>query len=84
MFRKAGKKWMISLFRKHGMMNPVNKNFQFWQNENHPVLLNNPVIFQQKVDYVHQNPVRAGLVDEPQHYVYSSAHPLCPVKLNEW
>lgn len=81
--QESRKEWMLALFRKHGLMNPVNKNFQFWQNENYPVVLDNPVIFQQKLDYVHQNPVRAGLVDEPQHYVYSSAHPLGPIKLDE-
>jgi hypothetical protein len=28
---------------------------------------------QQKVDYIHNNPVRNGLVDLPEHYCYSSA-----------
>ena len=27
----------------------------------------------QKVDYIHMNPVAAGIVDEPEHYVFSSA-----------
>lgn len=27
----------------------------------------------QKVNYIHQNPVRAGLCDEPEDYLYSSA-----------
>ena len=28
---------------------------------------------QQKLDYIHQNPVKAGYVAEPEHYLYSSA-----------
>jgi putative transposase len=28
---------------------------------------------QQKLDYIHNNPVAAGLVDEPEFYKYSSA-----------
>jgi len=27
----------------------------------------------QKQDYIHNNPVKAGIVDEPQDYLYSSA-----------
>lgn len=30
-------------------------------------------MFQQKVDYIHFNPVRRGLVEEPQDWKYSSA-----------
>jgi hypothetical protein len=28
---------------------------------------------QQKLDYIHRNPVEAGWVTEPEHYLYSSA-----------
>lgn len=27
----------------------------------------------QKLDYLHNNPVTAGIVYQPEHYVYSSA-----------
>jgi putative transposase len=27
----------------------------------------------QKIDYIHENPVRAGLVEYPEHYIHSSA-----------
>ena len=27
----------------------------------------------QKLEYIHNNPVKAGFVDEPEHYLYSSA-----------
>jgi hypothetical protein len=30
-------------------------------------------MMQQKLDYIHQNPVEAGFVDKPEHYIYSSA-----------
>ncbi len=81
--QESRKDWMLALFQKHAKHNPLNKHFQFWQNENYPVALANPVIFGQKVDYVHQNPVRAGFVDEPHHYVYSSANPMSPITLDE-
>ncbi|TVR83132.1 MAG: transposase, partial [Chitinophagaceae bacterium] len=40
---------------------------------NHPVELHNNELFIQRLNYIHQNPVRAGLVAEPEHYLYSSA-----------
>jgi putative transposase len=34
----------------------------------------------QKLNYIHDNPVRAGIVYEQQHYVYSSATDYCTEK----
>jgi hypothetical protein len=28
---------------------------------------------EQKLDYIHFNPVRAGIVEKPEDYIYSSA-----------
>jgi len=50
-----------------------NQNYQFWQQHNHPIELTNPTIVAQKLAYLHQNPVEAGLVTEPEDYWYSSA-----------
>ena len=30
-------------------------------------------MLKQKLDYLHENPVKAGIVFEPQQYVYSSS-----------
>ena len=30
-------------------------------------------MLRQKIEYIHQNPVRRGYVDEPTHWRYSSA-----------
>jgi hypothetical protein len=27
----------------------------------------------EKIEYIHNNPVRAGIVEQPEHYLYSSA-----------
>ena len=40
---------------------------------NHPTLLYSQEVIMQKLNYIHQNPVRAGWVLEPEHYLYSSA-----------
>jgi putative transposase len=67
------KEWMLWMFGRAGSKNPNNKNFQFWQQDNHPIELFNNALIQQKLEYIHNNPVRAGLVFFPEEYVYSSA-----------
>lgn len=38
-------------------------------------------MFDQKVEYIHNNPVEEGLVTLPEHYAYSSAHPESVLKM---
>jgi hypothetical protein len=54
-------------------LNSNNDDFQLWQQNNHPLVLNNPEIAHQKLDYIHYNPVEAGFVLLPEDYLYSSA-----------
>ncbi|MBK7855244.1 MAG: hypothetical protein IPJ79_10345 [Bacteroidetes bacterium] len=37
----------------------------------------------QKVDYIHNNPVEARIVQEPYQYIYSSANEFTDLKLSE-
>lgn len=61
------------MFKRAGLKNANNKLYQFWQQDNHPIELTSVQMMQQKLDYIHENPVRAGIVYEPQNYKYSSA-----------
>jgi hypothetical protein len=36
-------------------------------------LIQNDDMMRQKIDYIHDNPVKRGFVDEPRHWRYSSA-----------
>ena len=65
--------WMLWIFRQAGEANVKNTTYQFWQQENHPIELFSNKFIDQKLNYIHQNPVTAGLVDEPWEYRYSSA-----------
>ena len=64
---------MLWLFKKAGEDNAKNTNYQFWQQENHPIELISNKFIDQKLAYIHENPVKAGLVDEPWEYRFSSA-----------
>ena len=78
--KESRKKWMLNAFRQHGKDNPMNKTYQFRQNMNSPTLLYYNNVIDQKVEYIHQNPVKAGFVEEPFDWLYSSAHSNSPLK----
>ena len=77
---ESRRNWLLWLFKQAGARNSKNTNFQFWQQDNHAEeLLTNPFT-EQKLNYLHRNPVEAGLVDEPEHYLLSSARDYAGVK----
>ncbi|MGZ3753527.1 MAG: transposase [Mucilaginibacter sp.] len=67
--RESRKEWMLPLFEQAGKCNPNNEHFQFWQQGNHPIELWSNAVIDQKLNYLHDNPVTAGWVDEPEHYL---------------
>lgn len=72
--QESRKQWMLYLFAKAGKTNSNNKYYQLWQQDNHPVELDPQMnLFDEKLNYIHQNPVKAGWVNEPSAYIYSSA-----------
>lgn len=71
--RESLRKWMLEMMEKAGKKNSNNNNYQFWQQHNNPIELFNNKIMDQKLDYIHNNPVKAGIVFNPEDYVYSSA-----------
>jgi putative transposase len=71
--RESRKDWMLKIFRQQGSLNVRNKELQFWRQDNHPVELYSPKFILQRVNYVHNNPVRAGIVERAEDYLYSSA-----------
>jgi putative transposase len=71
--KESRKDWILPLLEDYGSKNKANHKYQFWQVENHPILLDNNFMFDQRMDYLHENPVRAGYVLEPQDWLYGSA-----------
>ena len=81
---ESRRKWMKDIFTTAGAKNPANKYIQVWQNGNYPVLLYSDYMTEQKIHYIHENPVRAGIVTEPEDYLYSSASPHSPLVCDEF
>lgn len=79
--QESRKEWLLYLFRHFAGKNNHNTEFQFWQQHNHPIDLVSNELIEQKLHYIHQNPVTAGIVNEPMDYVYSSANLLSPLRM---
>ena len=70
---ESRKDWMLNRFEFNAKQHLRNKTYQFWTHENHAVYLYSPEFIREKFDYLHNNPVRAGLVEKPEEYLYSNA-----------
>ena len=66
-------KWMLAIFKNAAIRHKRNSDYQFWTHENHAMEIFSSKFVEQKLDYIHTNPVRAGLVENPEEYIYSSA-----------
>jgi len=51
----------------------LSRHGTFWQEESYDDLLRQPEEFQKVKRYIEWNPVKAGLVDAPEKYPWSSA-----------
>lgn len=49
------------------------RDFQLWQEGSHPQLIQGEAMMRQKIEYIHNNPVKRGYVDKPTDWRYSSA-----------
>lgn len=65
--------WILKRMYYVGKYNSSNKDFQFWQQHSHPIELTSNELIDQKLEYIHLNPVAAGFVDVPEAWIYSSA-----------
>lgn len=65
--------WLIRAFEKAAEEIKRVKNYKVWKDGNHPILLDTNKMMEERLHYIHQNPVEAEVVDEPEYYWYSSA-----------
>ena len=81
--KESRRSWFLYLFNFFAKTNKQYSKYHFWQYTNHPIPLHSPEVTRQKVDYIHLNPVRAGIVTEANTYLYSSACFNSPLKVME-
>ena len=64
---------MLKEFELAGKENPKIKNYKFWQDGNEAKEIHSTPFMEQKLEYIHENPVKAEIVEYAQDYLYSSA-----------
>ncbi|MFW6127411.1 MAG: REP-associated tyrosine transposase [Thermodesulfobacteriota bacterium] len=67
------KDWLLTQFKVNKLRHKNQSAYQVWQEGHHPQLIATEQMLRQKIEYIHQNPVTAGLVDNLEDWPYSSA-----------
>jgi len=70
---ESRREWMLNLFEFAAKKHKRNEKYQVWTHDNHPEQIYSEKFILQKIHYIHDNPVRAGIVEKPEDYLYSSA-----------
>ncbi|MFN7691402.1 MAG: REP-associated tyrosine transposase [Bacteroidota bacterium] len=79
--QESRKEWLQAQFKNFGSKSPQKQINQFWKHDNHPFFLYSREMIEQKVNYIHHNPVEAGFVNEPHEWRLSSANEQSPIKV---
>jgi REP element-mobilizing transposase RayT len=62
---ESRKRWLLWLLKKEGRT-------IFWNEGYHGEEINSKSFYESKLDYIHQNPVKARIVEKEEEYLYSS------------
>ncbi len=68
---------MLTIFKTKGKENARNSTYQFWRQDNQPIELSDNNMIDQRLNYIHNNPVEASIVEKAEDYLYSSAKDYC-------
>jgi putative transposase len=70
---ESRREWMLDLFAKAREPLKRIKDYKFWQDGNHAVEIYGSNFLEQKLEYIHNNPVEEMIVTKPEDYLFSSA-----------
>ena len=72
--RSEGRAWLLNQLAYYCAAHKTASEHQVWQEGVHPQAILSDAIMEQKLDYLHNNPVKRGWVAAPEDWRYSSAH----------
>ena len=70
---ESRREWILNLFEFSAKQHKRNEKYQVWTHENHAEIIYSNRFIDQKIQYIHENPVRSGIVACAEDYLYSSA-----------
>ena len=71
--RESRREFLLDHFKKAAEKTSNVTGYQFWRHDNKPIELWSNKVINEKINYIHNNPVEEGMVYNPEDYVYSSA-----------
>ena len=71
--KKMKRETLLQQLEFHKKRHKAAQEYQFWQEGSHPKVIQSDEMMVQKIEYIHNNPVKRGYVDLPEHWRYSSA-----------
>jgi REP element-mobilizing transposase RayT len=91
LLKEDNKRLPLYIFRKAAAGRRDNPEFKVWQEGFHPQQIFSMEMLRQKLTYMHNNPVRKGFVERPEHWFYSSArnyilqdHSTIKIDIDRW
>jgi len=67
------KLWLLNQFKYYKLKHKTDSDYQVWQEGFHPKQIVSEEMLRQKIEYIHHNPVRMGVVEKAEDWLYSSA-----------
>ncbi len=72
--QREGREWLLNQLQYFRAAHKRASTHQVWQEGSHPQAITSDAMMEQKLEYLHNNPVQRRLVASPEHWRYSSAH----------
>ena len=73
LLESRGEQSLLRQLQMHKLRYKPESQHQVWEEGSHPQQIQTDEMMWQKLEYIHNNPVRRGYVDDPVHWRYSSA-----------
>ena len=88
-FELERRDWLLNQLAYFCAAHKQASSHQVWQEGAHPQSIPSDAMMLQKLEYLHNNPVKRGFVVSPEHWRYSSAHEWLPgispvIRVDAW
>lgn len=70
---ESRREWMLTYFKESCKHLKRNQKYKVWQDGNHAEEIFSTRFLYQKLNYIHNNPVKDQIVEYPEEYIFSSA-----------
>lgn len=70
---ESRREWMLDYFKKSCEHLKRNQEYKVWQDGYHAEIVSSNYFIKQKIEYIHNNPVKDKIVTQPEDYYFTSA-----------